>query len=53
MKRNDDIATVPFYAFEAAQYRADRANRRLCLVVGLIGLMNSVAWILGLLGRQK
>lgn len=52
MKR-DDIATVPFYAFEGALTRADRANRRLCLVVGLIGLINSVAWILGLLGRRK
>lgn len=49
----NDIASVPFYVFEAAQYRADKAVRRAFLIVGAIAFMNVVAWILGLLGRRK
>lgn len=46
----NDIASVPFYVFEAAQYRADKAVRRACLIVGIISLINAAAW---LIGRRK
>lgn len=47
MKNNDNTPVVPFYAYEGALTRADRANRRLCLIVGIISFVNAVAWLIG------
>ena len=43
-------ATVPFYAFEAAQYRLDRALQRQQLLTGVMAALAVLPWALRVFG---
>lgn len=39
-----DIPTVSLIEHEEALFRAERANKRLCLLCGSVALFNAVVW---------